>query len=531
MAENTAGGNAAQQLTGNRAEDTPQLAPNGLGPREAASLNLMMVNAVREVIGRRLGDGGDNLDALYETFGYKRSLTYMDFARRYRRQDVAKRIINGTVDTTWKSMPEFRDSDTSQEADTRFEQDVKKLLKKFGLISKCKRADKLACIGRYSIMVIGNKHSKLSDPLKTDMTDVDDIAYISVYSENQATIGEYYTDTGSDLFGKPKMYNISTASTDVEDRGQKTGASQPQSVIQVHASRVIHVVDEILETEVFGVPKLEAVINLLDDLLKISGGGAEMFWLGAYQGMVFNVKDNYNLTPEDGKAMNEEIEKYVNKLQRFIKTRGIEVTTLGSTVSSPQYHFDMIIGLIAGASNIPKRILLGSEAGQLASSQDQDNFFSYISSRRNEFAENIILRPLIDKLVEAGAIDKPQGGEYEVAWKPLFEQTPTERATNASNIANAAKAMSPLGDATEVITVPEFREMIGLKATPDKGKGETEEDEDELDLDALPNQPMEGDPRTGVKPERQQPEEEVTEAVDEADTEEADDGSEDEEEE
>ena len=83
----------------------------------------------------------------------------------------------------------------------------------------------------------------------------------------------------------------------------RNNAAQTKSVLPigtglVHASRVIHVAEDILDDEVYGIPRLEPLYNYLDDLLKVVGGSAEMFWLDAKRRLVFSLRDEYTTSPE-----------------------------------------------------------------------------------------------------------------------------------------------------------------------------------------------------------------------------------------
>lgn len=468
--------------------------------RFAGSDNTLIVNSVKRQLvsnGRaNMGQamtGGGNIDGLYNTFGYKKNLEFKDFMFRYRRNDIAKRIVNATVDFTWKTMPLIIDDEETKETETAFEEQTALLFNRFKIPRLFKRADKLACIGRYSVIVIGTKGDDLSTELTSKSTGLDGLAYLNVYSERQAKIKTYVTTQTDENFGYPATYEIDP---NAGDDTTSSDAKQNKVKFTVHASRVIHIAEELLENELFGIPKLEAVYNLLDDLVKICGGSAEMFWLSAYQGIVFNVKDGYTLDEPAKAAMTEDIENYTKKLQRFIRTAGIEVEALGSTVADPRGNFEVIIKLIAGASNIPIRILLGSEQGQLAASVDQDTFFSYISSRRNDYAAEAIVKELLDRLVIAGILPLPKDETYEIKWLPLFEQTTKEKLDVGKGKVEALKVAAPYGSVLEIATVEEVREMLDLQAEIPESKytddnepdleDNSDNDEDELDEDGNP---------------------------------------------
>jgi hypothetical protein len=99
---------------------------------------------------------------------------------------------------------------------------------------------------------------------------------------------------------------------------------------------------------------------------------------------------------------------------------------------------------------------LGSERGELASSQDAANWAGRIAARQLNFAEPVILRALIDRLVKWGALPKPSAGRYTVVWDALFEKDDTEKATIAKTWAEAAeKAATATGG--PVMTAEEYR--------------------------------------------------------------------------
>jgi hypothetical protein len=444
------------------------------------NLRKTFINNARSDLGRRLSGGGNNQLALWDTFGYNESPKYKDYLLKYRRNDIAKRIINATVDFTWKNTPMIVDDEVTNETETDFEISVYDFWSRFSLTKFFKRADKLACIGRYSVIVIGTVGEDLKAPLGKYTQRLDSIAYINVYSEQQAKVLEYVTDSADPRFGLPKTYQIN-AQTDEKDE-----QTVKNTQFTVDWSRVIHIAEELLENDVYGIPKLEAVYNLLDDLLKVCGGSAEMFFLSAYQGLAFKVKDDYELQPEQAEKMKIDIENYTNKLQRFLSLQGVDVQNIGSTVADPRGNFEVIIKLISGACNIPIRILLGSEHGQLAASVDQDTFFSYIQSRRNDYATETIIKALLDRLIGAEILPKPTEGTYTVEWQDLFEQSEQERANVAKTKIDALKAAAPFGEVFKLTIVEEVREMLGLK--PQIPKSEYDFDRDiDGDLEGLPN--------------------------------------------
>jgi hypothetical protein len=156
----------------------------------------------------------------------------------------------------------------------------------------------------------------------------------------------------------------------------------------------------------------------------------------------------------------------------------MDLKSLDSEIADPSGHFEVLMSLLSGTTNIPKRILLGSERGELASSQDETNWNAYIKERQERYAEPKILRPLMDKLIALGALPTPND-PYKVEWPDLFELDDKDRADIALKKAQAIKAYAPFGETSRVVPVSEFREKV-LEWEPDHPELE-KMDEDDLE--------------------------------------------------
>ena len=84
------------------------------------------------------------------------------------------------------------------------------------------------------------------------------------------------------------------------------------------------------------------------------------------------------------------------------------------------------MNIIAIVTGIPKRILMGSERGELASSQDQDSFNNLIHERSEEVCSPIFIRQFIDRMIDFEILSKPMQDEYMVVW-------PTQSAIGAKD--------------------------------------------------------------------------------------------------
>lgn len=397
--------------------------------------------------GKQFGGSRD----YYEVLGYPRELEIDDYLAKFERDPLGGRIVEFPCEETWRDYPVVKDgSDKEAKDDTEFCLAWSDFAERMRVYHYCQRVDTLAGIGRFGLLLIGVAGSGDLKSEVRNLRSLDQVIYLRPYGEQSVKIAEFETDANNPRFGLPRIYSITTFDPAA---GKSTGATKE---IEVHWSRCIHVAEGLLENEVYGRPRLQRVYNLLDDILKVVGGSAEATWKLMRKGFVLDIDPEAELSEADRAALQEQFDEYDHGLRRFMTTRGMTASDLGSEVVDPSGIFDAIVTLISAATGIPKRILLGSEQGELASSQDAANWAGRIAARQLNFAEPTILRPLVDRLLKWGALIKPAAGRYTVVWDALFELTDTEKAQNAKTWAEAARlAGAAMGQ--PVMTPEEYR--------------------------------------------------------------------------
>lgn len=399
----------------------------------------------------------------YQVFGYKRKLSFEDYYSRYDRQDIAGRIVDAPARTTWRKPPLVYETEDSA-TETPFEKAWNELLKRHRIWHYMQRVDRLAGIGRFAILLLGFRgDDDLAKPVSPgQFKGVDDLLYLAAYHEGSVEINDWVTNPSDPRFGLPNTYKLKLGSTD-----GKTGI--PRRTVIVHHSRVIHVAEELDEDEVFGRPRLHRVFNLLDDLQKLVGASAEMFWQGAYRGPAVTTREGYQLDETAAEKLAEEIDEYIHGLRRFMRLHGLEVQFPQGQSPDPSKIFDVVMTLIAAVTGIPKRILMGSERGELASTKDEDNWLGRIVERQQQFAEPVILRPFIDRLIEVGILPTPMNG-YTVEWPPLFVLSEKDQAEINRIRAETARVLAPDGRVDLLIPRQEARVVfLGLDEEPNGG--------------------------------------------------------------
>lgn len=399
-------------------------------------------------LGRMTYDGNRDI---YQALGYPKVLTFEnDYLPQYIRQDIAKAVIDRPVRAAWRGGLEIHAIGNEGE-ESPIEKAWNTLEQRFKIHSVLMRLDKLTGIGRYGVLLLGlNDVNKQEDLIKAVQGASKRLVYIKPLSEGSAKIAQYETDANNERFGKPVIYNI-TISTD-------QGASV---TFPVHYTRIIHVTEDLLEDEVHGTPRLEAVFNRLLDLEKTIGGSAEMFWRSARPGYKGKVDKDFTLTPTGEEGIQDQFDEYENNLRRFLLLEGVDVDELKQQISDPSKNVDVQIQMISAVTGIPKRILIGSERGELSSSQDREEWNLWVQSRREEFMEPQIVRPIVDRFMELGILPKTE--KYLVHWDELFAMSPTERSKIAETMANAIRYYTATGTAEYILPKEIFlKKLLGL---------------------------------------------------------------------
>lgn len=377
------------------------------------------------MLGLQMGGARD----MYMTFGWNKKPVHLDFVRKYRSQDIARRVIDAPVKALWADPPQLEGDDT-------FNKSWQDLLASTQVFNNLQKVDKLAGLGVFALMVVGfDDGADLSKPVK--FADGRKILYLQPYAEGSITISQFEANKNSPRFGLPVMYRIDQGNFNKEATTKAiTSISLVERSFDVHWTRVLHVAEGALESPVFGASRLECVYNVLDDILKVAGGSAETFWLNANRGLHVDVDKEMELDGESEKALSDELDEYSNQLRRVIRTRGVRVSSLGADPLDPRGVFDVQMSLLASATGIPKRVLAGSEAGQLASQQDRANWAQRVEERIAEHGNPVILLPFIRMLIDAGVLPKPK--QLTITWPDAFKMNPLERAQTSAQMARSA---------------------------------------------------------------------------------------------
>ena len=420
--------------------------------------NANLIDNVTSTIRRNLGSEFSNPDPrrnVWSECGYPENITLDDYMVAFKRKDIANRIVSLWPNACWKKPPSVYE--TPEVDSTEFETAWDQLVVDHKIWSYLKLLDTMSGIGQFGVMLLGvsdgrpldtpinnvtgtEVFSKVKEPV--DKTTAPELMFLRVFDQTVVSVAEIENDPTNPRYGKPLFYHINftepsmlTSNVPTSTMGGATvgivssPALQPSVMpTRVHWTRIIHAADGMMTSSIYGTPRLEKTFNRVMDVEKILGGSAEMFWRGGFPGLAFEV--NPDITEPMGEEWKEgvrkEFDQYVQSMTRYIAVQGISVKSLSPQVADPKNHLESHLNFIASSINVPLRILMGSEAGHLASTQDQVSFNDDVMGRCTDYCEPWILIPFIIRLIEIGILPKPE--KILTAWPDLNTPTDEQRA-------------------------------------------------------------------------------------------------------
>jgi hypothetical protein len=414
---------------------------------------------------------------MYSVLGYDDVLTTSKIRARYERGGIAGRIVDAMPKATWREGFQIIE-DENPDISSKFELAVKALDSRLELSAKFMKVDVLASLSTFAVLLIGTADGQLDQPLPKGNGKPDGIIFLQPYSgggglrgktvrnrtiadDADCLVESYVTDAKDPRYGLPQTYQL-----------RRVNAADVSAQRVIHHTRILHVAHDTLDDNVYGAPTLERVWNLLDDLDKVTGGGAEAFWLRANQGTALKVDADAALSPDEKAQLKTEVEEWHHQIRRFMVMRKTELQTLGSDVTDFGGPADAILTQIAGAKAIPKRILTGSEMGQLASSQDRENWRDQVHGRQKVEAGPYIIKPFIQRLLDFNYLPQPKiKGVWKIEWPVIDAMTEDEKSSGALKW-----SQTKMGDGKPVFSEAEIREKwYGLEPLPAEVQAAIEE--------------------------------------------------------
>lgn len=429
----------------------------------AHSTKLMasLLNSVRRVSDMFPGYFGQTKHDYKADFGWPEHVSFRGMYQMYVRNGLAKAAVHKTATKTWEDWPKLVNDAT--DGDNALEKSVARHFKKLRLWQKMAEADRRAMVGGYSGLILRFADGLPFDKPVGNVRGVTSLVEVVVAWAEQLTVAEWDGDVLSETYGSPKMYQFN----EVEVSDSRSANNKVRSFM-VHPSRVV-----IWSSDgtVHGRPLLEAGYNDLIDMEKIKGAGGEGFWKNAKAAPVLEVDKDASLrematamgVEEDGllDAMNDQVESYSKGFDKLLMLQGIQAKPMNVQLSVPESFFMVALMSFSASVEIPLKILVGSQSGERASTEDAREWAQTTNARR----VNYVL-PLIDAFVEAlehaGAVE----GGWAVSWTDLTKATVSDKLELAIKMAAINQKTDVKKEGSFVFTPEEIRQAVDYPAQP-----------------------------------------------------------------
>jgi hypothetical protein len=451
------------------------------------SLRLVVNNAQRSLAALFPGFFHGAKHNHYADFGYPETLTFKQFFDMYARNGLARAGVERTILTTWQDAPWLleKERDGSQGAvkdETKLEKEVRLRFTTLRLWQHLAEADRRSLVGGYAGVILRLADNKSFDqPVERVPGGLDGLVETIPAWEGQLTVSSWEDDQKSERYGQPKLFGFNEAAVDA-------GRSQPRS-FNIHPDRVVVWSKD---GTVHARSLLEPGFNDLMTLEKISGAGGEGFWKNAKSAPVLEVDAEANIgamaeamgvKPEEiADKMAAQVEGWNKGFDKLLMMQGIQAKTLGITLPSPEHFFAIAMQSYAASIPIPLKILVGSQSGERASTEDASEWARTIMSRRtNQIVPNTM--EMVERLVRFGILPEK---DWHLDWSDLTEASMADKIDRANKMADVNQKMKDTGEF--IFTPEEIRAAVDLEPLSDAEKLR-DEPEDADPIGAMPGEP------------------------------------------
>ena len=407
----------------------------------------LMVNAAQRSLSKLFpGYFGSEKHDYNRDYGYPDTLNFGHFYKMYRRNGIAKAGVQQTVLKTWQDNPAVWENEDADE--TKLEKEIRQRFEALSLWQRLAEVDKRSMVGGYAGIILRLADSKtFKEPVDRVGGGLDGLVEIIPAWSGQLEVSSWDTDERSENYGQPTMFSFNEAA--VGDDVNKTRS------FEVHPDRVV-VWSE--DGTVHPDSVLQAGYNDLLDLAKISGAGGEGFWKNAKRGLTFEIdKETQMQAMADamGVPMDEVADKIGDAAEDFNRgfdssmlLQGMKVGTVAVAMPSPEHFHAVSLMGFAASIPIPVKILVGSQTGERASTEDANAWAQTNMARRNGTVIPTI-REFVERLERFGILPER---DWHIHWSDLTENSMAEKADLANKMAdtNGKSPNEPIYSVSEI---------------------------------------------------------------------------------
>lgn len=419
--------------------------------------------------------GGNRKHDHYKDFGWPDNLAFQQFYRMYQRNGLAKAGIEETISRTWQDFPVLWE--TEHPTESTLEKEVRRRFSELRVWQTFADADRRSMVGAYAGVIIQFADDRpFHEPVDTVRGGLDGIVRLIPAWESQLRVATFDTDETSPTYGEPTMYEF--------NESKLGGVVKSPRQFSVHPSRVLIWSDD---GTVFGHSALESGYNDLLDAEKVKGAGGEGFWKTARGAPVIEAPEG--IKPKDvAKAMgvsedemidkvNEQVEQFTKGFDKALLLGGMQAKPMNITLPEPEHFFLAPAQCFAASLQIPIKILLGSQTGERASTEDTRKW-NQVNMSRRVGRNRPIIETFVRRLSAVGIIPEK---DWTVGWADLTESTAAEKMARSKDLSLINSQQAAIG--TIPFTPDEIREAAGYKALESypKASYDDQDDKDKVD--------------------------------------------------
>lgn len=435
----------------------------------------------------------------YADFGFPENVDFDLTHSFYSRNSLGKAAVDKTVRKTWQDPPWLlekpRDgSEGTTKKETRLEKAIRQHFTKIRFWTKVMEADRRSLVGRFGAVILRVADGKPTDqPLESVRGGLDALVDVIPAWEGQIRVSQWDNDPQSMTYGDPLMFEFNEAMVGNENIAMAGKAR----MLTLHPSRVIvWSMDGTMDQD----SALKAGINDLLTMEKIIGAGGEGFWKNAKQAPILEMDKEADILKmakamgidplKIADVMNDQVRDWQKGFDELLMIQGMTAKLPKVELPDPEHFFMNALMSFCASFDIPLKVLVGTQTGERASSEDASQWNQTCNFRRkNTVIPNIL--QVVRRLESCGILK--ENPEWFVDWTDLTESTMLEKIERAGKMAKVNK------DAGDIVFTPtEMRATVGYEPADE---AELEKLREQTQPEKEPSSKPEDDPEKPEDPE------------------------------
>lgn len=382
----------------------------------------------------------------YQQLNFKYELTredYQDLDNQYKTDAITHKVVSKPAEDATRNG--FRLVISGNE---KLQQQMQRKLDSLNLQSVLAQQIVFQRSNGDGYLTIGVKElSATSTDTPIDPENVLDVAFVHAFG--QAHIKAYQTndDPTSVDYGKEQAIVVqpTTNGYTVNKSGDQIADPKPVETVVIDQSRYCHISLDKFEDDLHGTSVIQRCKNQIKNMSIATETVGKML-----REFTFKIVKSDSLMGESSVKFRQDKEEMSQSLNTeataFINSED-DIVKLSTPTNGINTLLDFAWQDLAAASNIPKSVLTGEQAGTLAgASQDVANYYDTVKATQEQE-----LKPEIEKIVKllfwaqdvgGGSVD-PDTIDWHIEFNPLW--TPDDKTMAQTNLINTQAAVARVG--------------------------------------------------------------------------------------